>query len=82
MSLFAQTTCRSRPTTLFWLIVLGGFVAMVFFSTIILLKANYKRCPSNHVLVIFGKTSKGQAAKTVHGGADVRHAAVPGLRAT
>jgi flotillin len=57
------------PATLFWLTVLGGFVALVFFSTIILLKANYKRCSSNQVLVIFGKTSKGQAAKTVHGGA-------------
>jgi flotillin len=46
-----------------------GFVAIVFFSTIILLKANYKRCSSNQVLVIFGKTTKGHAAKTVHGGA-------------
>lgn len=55
--------------TLFWLTVLGSFVALVFFSTIILLKANYKRCSSNQVLVIFGKTTRGQAAKTVHGGA-------------
>ena len=36
---------------------------------IILLKSNYKRCSSNQILVIFGKTMKGQAAKTVHGGA-------------
>jgi len=55
--------------TLFWLIVLVAFVAFVFFSTIILLKSNYKRCSSNQVLVIFGKTTKGYAAKTVHGGA-------------
>ena len=55
--------------TLFWLVVLAGFVGMVFFSTVILLKTNYKRCSSNQVLVIFGKTSQGQAAKTVHGGA-------------
>jgi flotillin len=55
--------------TLFWLAVLGIFVAFVFFSTIILLKSNYKRCSSNQVLVIFGKTTKGQAAKTIHGGA-------------
>jgi len=66
MTLFAQVV---SPETLFWLIVLVGFVALVFFSTIILLKANYKRCSSNQVLVIFGKTMKGQAAKTVHGGA-------------
>ena len=66
--------------TLFWLVVLGGFVAMVFFSMVILLKANYKRCSSNQVLVIFGKTAKGQAAKTVHGGAAFVVAAVSGLQ--
>jgi flotillin len=38
-------------------------------GTVILLKTNYKRCSSNQVLVIFGKTTHGQAAKTVHGGA-------------
>jgi flotillin len=52
-----------------WLAILGGMVAIVFFTMVVLLKANYKRCSSNQVLVIFGKTSKGQAAKTVHGGA-------------
>jgi flotillin len=56
-------------TTKIGLAVLAAFVAMVFFSTIILLKSNYKRCSSNQVLVIFGKTKQGQAAKTVHGGA-------------
>jgi flotillin len=58
------------PTeTLIWLGIAAGVAAMLFFSTIILLKANYKRCSSNQVLVIFGKTSQGQAAKTIHGGA-------------
>jgi flotillin len=50
-------------------VILAILIAMIFFSTIILLKSNYKRCSSNQVLVIFGKTRKGQAAKTVHGGA-------------
>ncbi len=54
---------------LLWLTLLGILVAMVFFMTIILLKSNYKRCSSNQVLVIFGKTRQGEAAKTVHGGA-------------
>lgn len=69
MTLLAQSELPISGETLFWLSVLVGFVAIVFFSTIILLKANYKRCSSNQVLVIFGKTTKGQAAKTVHGGA-------------
>jgi flotillin len=67
--MYQVLTFAISTATLFWLAVLAGFVAMVFFSTIILLKTNYKRCSSNQVLVIFGKTSQGQAAKTVHGGA-------------
>jgi flotillin len=63
--LFAELTAGTK----IGLTVLAGLVAMVFFSTIILLKSNYKRCSSNQVLVIFGKTRQGQAAKTVHGGA-------------
>src|SRR5689334_15310745 len=46
-----------------------GLTVMFMVGTVILLKTNYKRCSSNQVLVIFGKTSQGQAAKTVHGGA-------------
>lgn len=45
------------------------FAAICFFGMVIVLKTNYKRCSSNQILVIFGKTGKGQAAKTVHGGA-------------
>src|SRR3954451_25335099 len=66
MALFAQ---GMQSETFMWLSILGGMVAMVFFTMVILLKANYKRCSSNQVLVIFGKTAKGQEAKTVHGGA-------------
>ncbi len=47
----------------------GILTIMLFFGTIILLKSNYKRCSSNQILVIFGKTMKGQASKTIHGGA-------------
>src|SRR5689334_20027487 len=46
-----------------------GLTVMFMVGTVILLKTNYKRCSSNQVLVIFGKTMQGQAAKTVHGGA-------------
>ena len=58
MSLLAQVNdLPISPTTLFWLVVLAAFVALAFFSTIILLKANYKRCSSNQVLVIFGRNA-------------------------
>ena len=39
--------------------VIGTFLAMV---------SRYRRCPSNKILVIYGKTSSG-AAKCIHGGA-------------
>ncbi|QEG34383.1 flotillin family protein [Bythopirellula goksoeyrii] len=55
--------------TMIWLAILAAAVAAIFFMMIIMLKTNYKRCSSNQVLVIFGKTKQGQAAKTVHGGA-------------
>src|SRR3954471_1016076 len=50
-------------------LVLAFLVAIAFFTLLIVLKANYKRCSSNQVLVIFGRTTKGEAATTVHGGA-------------
>ena len=45
--------------------LLAGLVAIVLFIGILRL---YKRCPSNKILVIYGKTGRG-AAKCVHGGA-------------
>jgi flotillin len=35
----------------------------------LLLATRYKRCPSNKVLVIYGKVRTGQSARTIHGGA-------------
>lgn len=49
--------------------IASGLTVMGLLCMVILLKTNYKRCSSNQVLVIFGKTLQGQAAKTVHGGA-------------
>src|SRR5438270_11688035 len=52
-----------------WPLVLAAAAAVVLFSFVILLAQRYKRCPSNRVLVIYGKTGGGNAAKCVHGGA-------------
>jgi len=48
-----------------FLVLLAGLVAVVVLVTLVRL---YKRCPSNKILVIYGKTGRG-AAKCVHGGA-------------
>ncbi|HEX5104271.1 MAG TPA: SPFH domain-containing protein [Pirellulaceae bacterium] len=49
-------------------VVIIVFLAIIFFMFIALLVKQYKRCPSNRVLVIFGRTGQG-ASKTIHGGA-------------
>jgi len=54
----------------FWIGVAAVFVAIVFVTFITLLSSRYKRCPSNCVLVIFGKAGgEGMSAKCIHGGA-------------
>jgi flotillin len=52
-----------------WPLVGGIAAAIVVFGMLMFVAKRYKRCPSNRVLVIFGKTSGGNAAKCVHGGA-------------
>lgn len=41
-------------------VILAGFALMI--------ATRYKRCPSNRILVIYGKTGAGQSSKTLHGG--------------
>ena len=41
------------------------FVFILFFSFI----RRYKRCPSDRILVVYGKVGGGQSAKCIHGGA-------------
>src|SRR5688572_27831144 len=47
------------------MIVLAVFVV---FSFLMVIARRYKRCPSNRILVIYGKTSAGRSAKCMHGG--------------
>jgi flotillin len=52
-----------NPTTL-----LVIFVALFLFSFLILLVKRYKRCPSNRILVVYGKVGGYESAKCLHGG--------------
>ena len=52
------------------LLVAVIFLVLFALGTLMLLMKQYKRCASNQVLVIFGRTGRGgHAAKTIHGGA-------------
>ena len=47
--------------------VLIVFVVIVFF-TMLYLASRYKRCPSDKILVIYGKVEKGRSSRCMHGG--------------
>ena len=53
--------------TMLWLIVVAA-LAFLLLSTITFLASRYKRCPSDMILVIYGKVGAGQSAKCIHGG--------------
>ncbi len=49
-------------------VILPILGVLIFFATMITFVVRYKRCPSDKILVIYGKTGKG-SAKTLAGGA-------------
>ena len=53
------------PNEFILTVILAAVVLLLFLTFI----SRYKRCPSNKILVIYGKTGGGTAAKCVHGGA-------------
>jgi flotillin len=53
-----------------WLAIGGVLVAIFLFGLVSLFASRYKRCPSNRILIIYGKAGRGgDAAKCIHGGA-------------
>jgi len=62
---FAQGEILGLATWV-WIVL---FVALFFVSIAILFSSRYKRCPSNRVLVIYGRTGAGNVARPIHGGA-------------
>src|SRR5256885_2066105 len=64
--LLGQAGSTGLPMALGLALVL---VVIVLFTMLILVLKQYKRCPSNRVLVIYGgRLGKSGAAKTIHGG--------------
>ena len=50
--------------------VIGIGIAILFiFILLLTLIKRYKRCPSDRILVVYGKVAGGQSAKCIHGGA-------------
>jgi len=51
----------------YWVLAIAAGALLVV-STIIFLASRYKRCPSDMILVIYGKVGEGQSARCIHGG--------------
>ena len=54
----------------------GALLTIMMFATLLFLVAiviffaqRYKRCPPDKVMVVYGRTDKGKASRTIHGGA-------------
>ncbi|MEW6602770.1 MAG: SPFH domain-containing protein, partial [Nitrospirota bacterium] len=50
-----------------WVFPLTALVILVV-STVVFLASRYKRCPSDMILVVYGKVGEGQSSNCIHGG--------------
>src|SRR5271170_1112739 len=53
---------------LIYVYLIGG-IALLLFTAFIVFLTRYKRCPSDRVLVIYGRVGEGRSARCMHGGA-------------
>lgn len=65
-TILAQATGRNE-SYLLWL-GLAGVALLLFLVALMIVAARYKRCPSNRVLVIYGRVGGGRASRCIHGG--------------
>ncbi|MEZ5977294.1 MAG: SPFH domain-containing protein [Planctomycetota bacterium] len=49
-------------------VVLPVALVVIAVGLILTVVTRYKRCPSNRILVIYGRTGKGRSSRTLHGG--------------
>ena len=50
-----------------YVLTIGAFLFIVI-ATALFLASRYKRCPSESILVVYGKVGTGRSAKCMHGG--------------
>ncbi len=66
---FIQPASDSTDGPLIPLLGLALLLALIVFSVLMLIVRRYKRCPSNKVLVVYGKIGGESSARCIHGGA-------------
>lgn len=55
------------PVNFLWIFVVAALVGLVT-STILFLASRFRRCPSDQILVVFGKVGRDQTSRCIHGG--------------
>jgi len=56
---------NGEPNYLLWS---GLAIVVVFVATLLYLASRYRRCPSDMILVVYGKVGAGKSARCIHGG--------------
>lgn len=51
------------------ILILVGVIVAIFFSFFVAIATRYKKCPSDRILVVYGKVGAGKSAQCYHGGA-------------
>jgi flotillin len=51
-----------------WLLLYIGAVVLLFIFFLFFLAKRYRRCPSNRILVVYGRVGRDRASKCLHGG--------------
>lgn len=57
-------------SSFFGLLGISAFVIIVF-SAVLYLASRYKRCPSDKILVIYGRVDQGKSSRCMHGGGTI-----------
>ena len=50
-------------------LILVGAAVLIVFATLVAFAKRYKKCPSDRILVVYGKVASGRSAHCLHGGA-------------
>jgi flotillin len=66
-STLAQASSSLLTGPALWLVVVGAVLLLLVFIALLVVR-QYRRCPSNRVLVISGKVGTDKAARCLHGG--------------
>lgn len=64
---FQPILAQTAPNPLWWLGLAAGALLLLLFVAIFI-TTRYKRCPSNRILVVYGRVGTGKAARCQHGG--------------